>query len=156
LEVIVWLALLAYTIYDWQTARTGWLPWAFAVLTILYGVWLFPRVARSMARRYLQELVVALRDRHVAPATGDEVARVLAQCLLSPTGRHLMTGLKTAGTEPDNVLYTPEAISVLTAFVAAKQTIGDGIELDANTLRWLKSPKFSWARLREHWAGPRR
>lgn len=156
MDIVVWLALLAYTVYDWQTARTWWVPWAFTALTILYGVWFFTRLARSMARRYLEQLFVALRNRHVAPATGDEVSRVLAECLLSPTGRHLMMGLARAGTEPGNVQWTPEAMSVLTAFVIAKRTDGDAVELDANTLRWLQPSKLSWSRLREHWFPPRR
>lgn len=156
MDVLLWLSLLAYTIYDWETARTWWLPWTFAALTVIYAVWLFRQVARQMARRYLEQLVVTLRDRHVAPATGDELSRVFAECILSPTGRHLMFGLGMAGTEPGNVQWTPEAMSVLTAFVEAKRTVGDGIELDANTLRWLKPPpSLSWARLRAHWRSDR-
>jgi hypothetical protein len=70
--------------------------------------------------------------------TDDEFPRVIAECMMSPTGRTLVTRLASPGTEPGNVQYSPEALSILAAFVEAKWTIGDGIELDSPTLRWLR------------------
>lgn len=142
MDLLAWFLLLAYTVYDWWTVGTWWVPWVFAGFTVLYGVWLFRSVCRRMATIYLERLIQKLRDRSVSPATGDEVAGVLAECLLSPTGRELALTLASAGAEPGTVAYTPEAMSVLTAFVEAKRPGDEDIELDANTIRWLKGT--SW------------
>ena len=147
MDLLVWLLLLGYVIYDWSTTRTWWLPWVFATVTVPYAVWFFCRLCESMARRYLQQLISQLRDRSVAHA-GDEISRVLAECLLSPTGRELMLRLASPDAEPEHVQYSPEAMSILTAFAQERRASGDGAELDANTLRWLKVRGSLWARLR--------
>ena len=102
-----------------------------------------------MARFSLEQLIIALRDRHVTPVGDGEDSQVLAQCPLSPTGRHLMARLRTAGTESGYVYWTSEAMLVLRAFVEAKRIVGDGTELDANLLRWLTARRFSWGHLKD-------
>lgn len=152
MALLIWLLLLGYVIYDWSTTRTWWLPWAFIVVTVLYAVWFFRRLCQSMAHGYLQQLSNQLRDQGVVPASGDEVSRVFAECMLSPTGRLLMLRFASPSDESGHVQYSPEAMSVLTAFAQERRTMGDGAELDANTLRWLKVRESLWARLRVRFA----
>ncbi len=152
MDLLAWFLLLGYVVYDWSTIRTWWLPWVFAGVTVLYAFWFFRRLCQSMALKYLHQLISRLRDRGVAPAGDDEASRVLAECLLSQTGRQLMLRLASPGAEPGNVQYSAEAMSILAAFAEERRTRGDGAELDANTLRWLQVTEPLWARLRAHFA----
>jgi hypothetical protein len=136
--VLLWFALLAYTLYDDWT--TWWVSLTFVAYTVLCAVWVFTHICRLRAREYLEEWVSQLRKRHVAPATGDELSRVLAHCILSPTGLRLMW--RVAG-EPRNVVYSADALSILTAFVYAGAP-----ELPDATLRWLTFPEPWWERVR--------
>jgi hypothetical protein len=147
--------LLGYVVYDWWTIRTWWLPWVFAAITALYSFWFFRRLCQSMALKCLHQLISRLRDGGVAPPGDDEASRVLAECLLSQTGRQLMFRLASPGTEPGNVQYSAEATSILAAFAEERRARGDGAELDANTLRWLQVREPLLARLRARFAVPR-
>jgi hypothetical protein len=151
LDIIAWLLLLGYVIYDWNTVRTAWLPWAFVALTAVYAVWFYARMCRLMARRVLQRAVILLRDQHVPPASDDQSSTILAECIQSPTGRQIMVVLGTQGTEPGQVQWSAEAMSVLTAFAIVKRDLGAAAEIDANTLRWLQPasfPSWEWFRKR--------
>jgi len=152
MDVFAWLLLLGYVVYDWSTTRTCWLPWLFSAVTVLYAFWFFRRLCQSMALRYLQQLVARLRDQGGVTAGDDDASRVLAECMLSQTGRQLMLRLASPGAEPGNVQYSAEAMSILAAFAAERRARGDGAELDANTLRWLQVREPLWARLRARFA----
>jgi hypothetical protein len=117
-----------------------------ALIAIVAFAGLFWWVCVRMAQMYRDRLVDQLRGSGTVPAEGDEAARVLAVCLLSPTGRVLYGRVVGPGTEAGWVSFGPDAMTVLTAFANLKDELGDAAELDANTLWWLRySP---WAHFR--------
>lgn len=64
-----------------------------------------------------------LRGSGSVRAAGDQAARVLAVCLLSPTGRELYGRFVRPGTETGWVAFGTDAMTVLTAFANAKEEL---------------------------------